>query len=69
MPRGRNVQEAAPSPYEFVVPEVGTVGPDTTLRLEDPVLCGSSRILRRLGALCVLFGFSFSLMCSLMLLQ
>jgi hypothetical protein len=60
MPRGRNVQEP-PSPCEFVLPEVGTASLGATLHLEDPVLCGPSRILGRLGALCVLFAFTFSL--------
>jgi hypothetical protein len=32
------------------LPEVGTAGLGTTLHLEDPVLCGPSRILGRLGA-------------------
>jgi hypothetical protein len=58
MPRGRNVQEPL-SPCEFVLPEVGTGGLGTTLHLEEPVLCGPSRILGRLGALCVLLAFSF----------
>jgi hypothetical protein len=59
MPRGRNVQEP-PSPCEFVLPEVGTAGLGTTLHLEDPVLCGLSRILGRLGITC-LIRVSFSL--------
>jgi len=42
------VQER-PSPCEFVLPEVGTAGLGATLHLEDPVLCGPSRILGRLG--------------------
>jgi hypothetical protein len=52
-----------PRGCEFVLAEVGTpAGLDTTLHLADPVLCGPSRILGRLGALCVLlFAFSISL--------
>jgi hypothetical protein len=60
MLRGRNVQEP-PSPCEFVLPEVGTAGLGITLHLEDPVLCGPSRILGQLGPLYVLFTFSFFL--------